>query len=182
MAIGGANNGSTTGGFGAFNPQNAPSGFSNRDIQSALNIPDYVTGGQSIGPIDVNGMVPALGDQTGATRYATNLAGAGIYSQLQRVLSTINWLNTAPEGVQPNPNFSYIPGRPPYGQDTVEGQREQAKVFAALRTTIIAQLVKIADQLRTAYSGLKQQETLAETFGKEQTSTIKKWAESPFQG
>lgn len=143
-------------------------------IWDALGLPP----GLYTGPIDVNSMVPNLGDQTGATIQAGILTSAGLYTQLQRTLSIINYLNTAPNGTQPNPNFSYLPGRPPYGQDSPEGQREQAKVFAQLRTTIIAQLVRIADQLRAANNGLKQQTDLASSQLKTQNAEVKKWVDS----
>jgi hypothetical protein len=137
----------------------------------ALGIP----GGLTTGPVDVSGVFPRFGDQTGVSIAASIYTEAGIYNQLQKTITIINYLNTAPNGVQPNANFAYISGRPPYGQDTKEGQAMQAKVFAAIRTTIIAQLTRIADQLKSAYQGIRQQRTAAEGYKKTQDGDVQKW-------
>jgi hypothetical protein len=140
----------------------------------ALGIPD----GLSTSPVDVSGVVPGFGDQTGATIAACMYVEAGLYTQMQKTLNIINYLNTAPNGIKPNNNFSYIQGRPPYGQDTPEGRREQDKVFAALRTNIIAQLTRIAEQLRDTIAGLRTQKSAAESYKTSQDSEVKKWTDA----
>ena len=144
---------------------------------SALNI----SHGLTTSPIDVNGLVPGLGDQTGATIAAGIYAQAGLYTQLQKTIAIINELNTAPSGTTPNINFSYIAGRPPYGQDTPEGRAAQNKVFAQLRTNIIAQLTRVSEQLQAASAGLKQQTDLAEKHKGNQDSTVSNFIKQAFE-
>ncbi len=144
---------------------------------SALNI----SHGLTTSPIDVNGLVPGLGDQTGATIAAGIYAQAGLYTQLQKTIAIINELNTAPSGTTPNINFSYIAGRPPYGQDTPAGRVQQDKVFAQLRTNIIAQLTRISEQLQAASAGLKQQTDLAEKHKGNQDSTVSNFIKQAFE-
>jgi hypothetical protein len=175
MAIINSNSGLGSSGF---NPENALGKLSGQDIFSALNVPENL----KTGVVDVSSVVPSLGDQTGVTGQAGIFAGADLYRLLQQNLSIINYLNTAPEGTQPNPNFAYIPGRPPYAQDTPEGQAQQAKVYAQLRTNIIARLVRNAEQLRSAYAGLRQQTDLAATFKKTQDGDVSKFVKDAFGG
>jgi len=144
----------------------------------ALNIPH----GLNTAPVDVNGVFPGFGDRTGASTAASLYTEAGLYTQLQKTLSIINYLNTAPAGTSPNPNFSYISGRPPYAQDTPEGRRAQDQVFAMLRTNIIAQLTRIAEQLRDAVNGLRQQRDLAENHKRTQDGDVKKFVDAAFAG
>lgn len=145
---------------------------------AALNVPNGLT----TSPIDVNGVFPGFGDKTGASIAASMYCEAGIYTQLQKTISIINYLNTAPGGTSPNPGFSYIAGRPPYAQDTPEGRRAQDQVFAMLRTNIITQLTRVAEQLRDAMNGIRQQRTLAETYKKTQDGDVKKFVDAAFGG
>jgi hypothetical protein len=145
---------------------------------NALNIPHGLTSNA----FNMAGLVPGLGDQTGATIAAGIYGQAALYNQLQKTISIINYLNTAPYGTSPNGTFSYIAGRPAYKDDTPEGQRAQAEVFAQLRQQIISRLMRIAEQLRLASDGLKQQTQLAESYKKVQDGDVKKFVDAAFGG
>ncbi|MDX1920421.1 MAG: hypothetical protein SFU25_06760 [Candidatus Caenarcaniphilales bacterium] len=145
---------------------------------SALGLPPELTTSY----VDVSGVVPGFGDQTGATIAAGIYVEASLYNQLQKTISIINYLNTAPNGTAPNPNFSYISGRPPYAQDTPEGRKAQEKVFAALRTNIIAQLTRIAEQIKDSITGLRQQTDAAQAFKGRQDGEVAKWVKEANSG
>ena len=145
-------------------------------LWSALGLPP----GIRPATVNVTGVVPALGDFTGATIQVGTVVSSQIYNTLQQTLSAINYLNTTP--ANPNPDFSYIPGQPPYGQANEEQKKQQAQVYAALRTTIIAQLTRIAQQLREAYDGFKRQTDAAATYKGEQDKTVSKFVTDAFGG
>jgi hypothetical protein len=145
-------------------------------LWSALGLPP----GIRPATVNVTGVVPALGDFTGATIQVGTVVSSQIYNTLQQTLSAINYLNTTP--ANPNPDFSYIPGQPPYGQANEEQKKQQAQVYAALRTTIIAQLTRIAQQLREAYDGSKRQTDAAATYKGEQDKTVSKFVTDAFGG
>ncbi|MDJ0626162.1 MAG: hypothetical protein QNJ31_07335 [Candidatus Caenarcaniphilales bacterium] len=151
---------------------------SNNQVFDALGVPH----GLRTSSTDVSGVAPGFGDQTGAFLNSSIYIEAGLYNQLQKTITIINYLNTQPSGTAPNPNFSYIAGRPPYGQDSPEGRKEQDKVFAALRTNIIAQLTRIAQQIRDAISGFRTQRDLAQSFKQTQDSNVKGWVDKAFGG
>jgi len=134
--------------------------ISGKDLFRALNLPEDFT----VGAVDATSIVPGLGDQTGITLQIIPIMISNIFTSTQRALSAKNFLETAPRGVNPNPNFSYIEGRPPYSQDTPEGQRLQEAVFARLRQNIISQLSRIVQQLELAAQGLQTQNDLAQGF------------------
>ncbi len=158
--------------------QNALSNIKGSNVFRALNTPPEL----DTGPIDVTGLVPGLGDQTGITQQAGIYAQASIYTQLQRTSNLISYLNTAPNGTQPNPEFSYIPGQPPYGKASPGQRKQQEEVFNILRQNIISQLVRIARQLRQASDGLKQSTDFAKTFNGVQDQEVGGFLKQAFAG
>lgn len=143
-----------------YNINQAVSSIGGSDINRALNLPTNL----NLGPVDATGFVPSLGDFTGVTIQLIPIVISHIYQKLQQVLSAKSFLETAPYGVTPNPDFAYIQGRPPYGQDTPEGQKLQEEVFMKLRANIISLLARIAQQLQLAEEGLQSQASLAKSF------------------
>ncbi|MDX1918679.1 MAG: hypothetical protein SFT81_06025 [Candidatus Caenarcaniphilales bacterium] len=166
------------GGFNASTAAGAASKIQGKNLFRALNLPE----GLISGPADVTGVIPSLGDATGISGQVGIVVQGDLYNRLQRVLNAINYLNSSPQGTEPNPNFSYISGRPPYGQDSPEGQRMQAEVFAQLRATIIAQLTRVAEQLKLANQGLQTSLKASDSQKQFQDGNITKFVQDAFKG
>lgn len=112
-----------------------------------------------------------LGDFSFLTTLTANIRMTEIQLQVARLNQIYTILDSV--ALAPNPNFSYIPGLPPYGSASPNEKRQQEAVFNRIKEQVLFYLQDVQERLNQVYSGIDTLKTWAEGLYRSQNEAVR---------